>query len=421
MNQSGSGSSLEYPFGLFERIGIELEYMIVHRDTLDVLPACDKILYEISGTFSNDVMPDGPEGDTAWSNELALHVLEFKTLAPAETIYNLDVIFRKEVARALEILENMQGILLPTAMHPWMNPEQEFKIWPHGDREIYETFDSIFSCKGHGWSNLQSMHINLPFRNDEEFLKLHSAIRLILPLITALTASSPFIEGKYSGLHDTRMNVYRTNCSIVPSLTAMIVPEPVKGISDYHQSILNKIYQDIKPFPGSRIISEEWVNARGAIARFDRGTIEIRTADLQECPSADLACAELIIETLKAFIFSEKVSSEEMNSINTENLYMILMDIIKTGEKTIISDSGYLEILDMPGKRHTAEEILWTFFDKYINDSSPYRNTLKKILTCGSLSTRIKRAAGPDPDIEKIYSVYKDLSFCLKNDVLFVP
>ena len=167
MNQTGSDSSPDYTFSLFERFGIELEYMIVHRDTLDVLPVCDKVLHEISGTFSNDVMPDGPHGATAWSNELALHVLEFKTLAPSETIHNLDIIFRKEVLRALEILENMQGMLMPTAMHPWMNPEHEFKIWPHGDREIYGTFDSIFSCKGHGWSNLQSMHINLPFKNDE--------------------------------------------------------------------------------------------------------------------------------------------------------------------------------------------------------------------------------------------------------------
>jgi len=421
MNKAGSGSNHDYPFGLFERFGIELEYMIVHRDTLDILPVCDKVLYHVSGTFTNEVMPEGHSGAAAWSNELALHVLEFKTLAPAQTIDNLDIIFRREVARALEILETMQGLLMPTAMHPWMNPNNEFIIWPHGDREIYETFDSIFSCKGHGWSNLQSMHINLPFRNDVEFCRLHGAVRLILPLITALTASSPLIEGKYSGLHDTRMDVYRTNCSIIPSLTGMIIPEPVYGISDYHENILNKIYQDIKPFPGSSIISEEWVNARGAIARFDRGTIEIRTADLQECPSADLACAELIIEILKAIIFNENISAADMNSIDTETLYMILMDIIKNGEKSVITSTAYLDILNMPGKQHTAEEILWTFFNRYISEASLYRNTIKTILNHGSLSTRIKKAAGPEPEKGKIYSVYNDLCTCLGKGELFLP
>ena len=43
---------------------------------------------------------------------------------------------------------------------------------------IYDTFDRIFSCKGHGWANLQSMQINLPFRGDEEFARLHAAIRV---------------------------------------------------------------------------------------------------------------------------------------------------------------------------------------------------------------------------------------------------
>jgi carboxylate-amine ligase len=310
---------------------------------------------------------------------------------------------------------------MPTAMHPWMKPADEFIIWPHGDREIYETFDSIFSCKGHGWSNLQSMHINLPFRNNDEFYKLHGAIRFILPLITALTASSPLIEGYYSRLHDTRMDLYRTNCARIPSLTAMIVPEPVSGINDYQEKILNKIYKDIKPYPNSSIISEEWVNARGAIARFERGTIEIRTADIQECPLADLSSAELIIETLKSIINNNSSSIEEMNNLATEDLYRILMDIIKTGEKAEINNSTYLGILNMPGKKHSAGEILWNLFERNISKTSPYRSTIKKILTYGSLSSRIKSAIGPDPVKNRIYSVYKDLCSCLKNNEIFLP
>lgn len=416
-----SGSSCHYPSGLFERYGIELEYMIVERDTLDVLPLCDKVLNKISGSYSNEAFPDGPDGNAAWSNELALHVLEFKTLAPINSIYSLDRIFHNEISRALEILEEMKGQLMPTAMHPWMKPSDEFIIWPHGDREIYETFDSIFSCKGHGWSNLQSMHINLPFKNNDEFFRLHGAIRFILPLITALTASSPLIEGSYSGLHDIRMDVYRTNCARIPSLTSMIVPEPVNGIDDYQENILNKLYEDIKPYPNSSIISEEWVNARGAIARFERGTIEIRTADIQESPLADLSSAELIIETLKSIIYNDSSSIEEMNSLPTEDLYRILMDIVREGEKTVISNSRYLEILHMPGKKHSAEEVLWNLFEKNISVTSPYRSSLKKILTSGSLSSRIKSAIGPDPVKNRIFSVYKDLCSCLKTNEIFIP
>lgn len=412
--------SHEYKLGLFEKYGIELEYMIVKKDNLNILPVCDKVLYEISGIYGNEVMPEGPEGPSTWSNELALHVIEFKTSSPVSSLNGIDSIFMDDVLKANSILEKMGGMLMPTAMHPWMNPEVEFKIWPHGDREIYETFDSIFSCKGHGWSNLQSMHINLPFRNNEEFRKLHAAIRFLLPLITPLTASSPLKEGKYSGMADTRMDVYRNNCAVIPSLTGMIIPEPVTGIDDYNKTILSKIYKDLEPYPGSSVISEEWVNARGCIARFDRGSIEIRTADLQETPSADIACAELIIETLKALVNEEYCSIEELNSIPTSALHAILMDGIKNGEESVITNSSYLKLLNMPGKTHSASDILQSLFERHIAHISPYRNTLKHILTQGSLATRISRSLGRDPSLENIFQVYNSLSSCLSRGELFI-
>ena len=36
--------------------------------------------------------------------------------------------------------------------------------------------------------------LNLPFSSDEEFGRLHAAIRLLLPLLPALAASSPLVE-----------------------------------------------------------------------------------------------------------------------------------------------------------------------------------------------------------------------------------
>ena len=63
-----------------------------------------------------------------------------------------------------------------------------------------QAFDRIFSCQGHGWANLQSMHINLPFADDAEFGRLHAAIRFLLPLLPGLTASSPVMDGAVTGI-----------------------------------------------------------------------------------------------------------------------------------------------------------------------------------------------------------------------------
>ena len=135
-------------------------------------------------------------GALRWSNELVLHVLELKTNGPASVLGGLADEFTRQVRQINQLLEGFGGMLMPGAMHPWMDPDLETRLWPHGDRSIYAAYDRIFGCRGHGWSNLQSTHLNLPFQGDEEFGRLHAAIRLLLPLLPALAASSPVIGGR---------------------------------------------------------------------------------------------------------------------------------------------------------------------------------------------------------------------------------
>ena len=208
---------------LFEAVGVELEYMIVDKETLMVNPISDLILKEIAGEITSDVEYENLE----WSNELVLHVIELKTGIPASNIADLDIEFRKSVKKINSILDKYNSMLLPTGAHPFMNPFTETKLWPHDSNEVYSLYNKIFDCRGHGWSNLQSTHINLPFGDDLEFGRLHAAIRLILPLIPALAASTPIFDGKLTGIVDSRLEVYRNNQIKIPSIAGNIIPEQV--------------------------------------------------------------------------------------------------------------------------------------------------------------------------------------------------
>ena len=53
-------------------------------------------------------------------------------------------------------------------MHPWMDPRAA-SLWPHEYGEVYAAYDRIFDCRRHGWANLQSVHLNLPFADEREF------------------------------------------------------------------------------------------------------------------------------------------------------------------------------------------------------------------------------------------------------------
>jgi glutamate---cysteine ligase / carboxylate-amine ligase len=283
--------------GLFEGYGIELEYMLVDRDTLRVAAICDRVLAIAAGEPTASI-EDGP---IAWSNELALHVIEVKTNGPVDALtVELADAFVADLRRIDAIAAQLGARLLPTAMHPTMDPGTQTKLWPHDGRPIYAAYDRAFGCSGHGWGNLQSCHINLPFADAEQFGRLHAAIRAVLPLLPALAASSPIVEGKVPGQLDARLGVYATNQRRVASIIGNVVPEPVFTPDDYQTQILAPMYRDVAPLDPDGVLQYEWLNSRGAIARFDRDAIEIRLLDVQETPLADLAIAMLVISAARS-------------------------------------------------------------------------------------------------------------------------
>lgn len=398
---------------LFEGFGIELEYMIVDRSTLDVLPASDRVIHQVAGAFESEI----ELGDIAWSNELVLHVIELKTNGPAGKLEGLAARFDENVRRIEGILEPLGGALLPTAMHPWMDPFKETRLWPHEHNAIYEAFDRIFDCRGHGWANLQSMHLNLPFSGDEEFGLLHGAIRMLLPILPALAASSPLIDGRPTCLLDNRLEVYRMNSAKIPSITGQVVPEPARSRGEYEEKILGRIYRDLTPFDPDGVLRHEFVNSRGAIARFDRSAIEIRMLDVQECPRADLAIAAAIVAALKTMIAGRWPGVADQGSWPVEPLAAILRSGLRDAEEAVIEDRAYLEALGVGRLRAKAGEVWRSLLDRASKAGHAVSGELEwpieRILAEGSLARRIIQRIGADPSRGEIEAVYRELARCL--------
>lgn len=398
---------------LFSVLGIETEYMIVNQSSLEISPIADLLLQKLAGEIVNEV----ELGEIAASNELALHVIELKTNGPKKELSSLDKLFHVEVLHLNQLLMENSACLMPSGAHPWYNPHKSMKLWPHGDQTIYNTFDRIFDCTGHGWSNLQSIHINLPFANDEEFSQLHNAIRLLMPLIPALTASTPFIEGKKTGLKDTRLSYYGNNQKKIPCISGQIIPEFITTEAEYQEKILTPMYQAIAPFDRDAILQDEWLNSRGAIARFDRSAIEIRIVDSQECPLADIACVTGIVHALKYII--SKTDTHITQPLNTERLFSLYQQTIKDGMETSLDVwPDYLNSFEFSNKKiHTARDFWETVFtEKRIDLSHEYQATLEKILTHGNLAERLLNASILQPNLVLIY---KELCTCLNNNELF--
>jgi gamma-glutamyl:cysteine ligase YbdK (ATP-grasp superfamily) len=387
--------------------------MIVDRQTLSVLPVADELLRRAAGACVAEVQ----RGRFGWSNELVLHLIELKNASPAPALDPLPAAFQSEVRYIDRLLEPLGARLMPTAMHPWMDPLAETRLWPHDNAHIYQTYDRIFGCKAHGWANLQSMHLNLPFADDAEFARLHAAIRLALPIIPALAASSPIAEGRLTGFMDFRMEVYRTHQAKMPSTIARVIPDTVASRAEYQAAILAPMYREIAPFDPDGVLQHEWLNVRGAIPRFDRNAIEIRVIDLQECPQADLAIAAAVTAVVRARYDAESMPQ----AIGTDALVSILHACIHDAEQALIDDAGYLRLLGFPGRQCRAGE-LWRHLIEAtpLDGSEHWREPLRVMLEQGPLARRILRAVGPDCPKARLVAVYRELCDCLEAGRMFV-
>lgn len=405
---------------LFEAYGVELEYMIVDRESLDVRPITDEVLRAVAGEYVSDLELDG----IGWSNELVLHVIELKTPRPAPALDGLAAKFQRHIRHIAGILAPMNALLMPTAMHPWMDPHREMRLWPHEHSPIYEAYHRIFCCEGHGWANLQSVHLNLPFDGDEEFGRLHAAIRVLLPLLPALAASSPIVEGRITGLLDTRMEVYRNNQARIPSLAGHIIPERVYTERDYDERIFQRLYRDIAPHDPGEILRDEFLNSRGAIARFGRGSIEIRVIDVQECPLADLAILSLAVAALRALAEEKWCDMDTLKAWPEETLKELFLDAVRDGDRARIASPEYLALFGMHAPSGAEAGDVWRHLDAELfpekRDGDELAAARRRLLERGPLARRILdavRARGAGGDA--IRAVYRELCDCLAQGRLF--
>ncbi len=399
------------PLRLFEAFGVELEYMLVDAATLDVAPVVDRVIAARAGEPHSEIEALRA---VSWSNELVAHVVEIKTTEPRPDLSSAAADFAANIGEIHRLGRALAPPvrIMPGAMHPWMDPRRETVLWPHEYHDVYANFHRLFDCRRHGWANLQSVHLNLPFDGDEEFARLHAAVRIVLPLLPALCAASPVMDGRLTGVACNRLEVYRANQSAVPSLSGRVIPEPVFTRDDYQRVIMDPIARDVARLDGSGLMKPEWMNSRGAIARFDRGSVEIRVMDVQECPRADLAIVRAVVGVLRWLAAEGPCPLAAQRQWGIDPLVRVLDPCIRDAGAAEIADADYLRALGFTAAPRCRADHLWA----HLLDRAglPWRDDetlapLRLILDRGTLAQRIAHALGgrraqiPRSDLTRVY------------------
>jgi glutamate---cysteine ligase / carboxylate-amine ligase len=244
---------LEEEFAILDPVTLELE----HRFE-EVYAACQR----------DDVLADSAAGELI-ASEIEIRSGRAATFAEAVTLQ------RERRVRLFELVEGMGLGLAAMGTHPWANYlDQRIIDTPHYNRLRHEL----------GWvaqrNNTWSMHVHMGVRGADRAIAVCDRMRELLPLLLAVSANSPFLDRRDTGLHTVRTEIFtRTfpRCGI---------PAPCGDWRSYADfvGLLERV--------GSVVESTQlWWSVRPHHAF---GTVEVRICDAQTRGAESFALAGLI-------------------------------------------------------------------------------------------------------------------------------
>jgi glutamate---cysteine ligase / carboxylate-amine ligase len=246
-------------------IGLEEEFAILDPATLelehrfeDVYAACQE----------DEVLAESAAG------ELIAAEIEIRS-GRSESFAEATAKQRQRRARLFELVAGMGLGLGATGTHPWASYlDQRIIDTPHYNRLRQEL----------GWvaqrNNTWSTHVHMGVRGADRAIAVCDRMRELLPLLLAVSANSPFLDRRDTGLHTVRTEIFTR------TFPRCGVPSPFRDWASYADFVgmLEKT--------GSIVESTQlWWSVR---PHHHFGTVEVRICDAQTRGDEAFALAGLI-------------------------------------------------------------------------------------------------------------------------------
>ena len=247
-------------------VGIEEEFALLDPDTL-----------ELTGRFEElrDAAADDAMLSEAIAGELISSEIEIRSGRNEDWRSAQET--QRELRRRLFALAAGQGLELgATGTHPYSDYRDQAII----DTEHYHRVED--GLKYVAWrNNTFSMHVHVGIRGVERAVAICDRLRPVLPLLLAISADSPFLDGRDSGLHSARTQTF------TKSFPRCGVPDPFgswAAFADYVDFLVKT--RSIVEY------TQVWWSVRPHLSF---GTVEVRICDAQCTGPASDALAALVV------------------------------------------------------------------------------------------------------------------------------
>ena len=247
-------------------VGLEEEFQILDPETLSLAQRYGELA---AAAQADTVLSDAVAG------ELIESEVEIRS-GRGETFADAVVAQRDARGRLFGLAAEHGARLAATGTHPW-SPWQEQRII---DTEHYRRVEE--GLKYVAWrNNTFSLHVHVGVRGADRAIAVCDRIRALLPELLALSANSPFLDGRDSGLHTARTQIF------TKSFPRCGIPDPFGDWQTYGDFVdmlvrTNSIVEH----------TQLWWSVRPHHAY---GTVEVRICDAQSDAAASTALAGLIV------------------------------------------------------------------------------------------------------------------------------
>jgi carboxylate-amine ligase len=247
-------------------VGVEEEFSILHPQTLDLVPRFEQLR---AAAQSDRLLHEHITGELISS--------EIEIISGVGGDLHDALGRQRERRRRLFALAGAQGAALgATGTHPWA----DYREQPIIDTEHYLRVEE--GLKYVAWrNNTFSLHVHLGVHDIDRAVRVCDRLRPVLPLLLAISANSPYLDGIDTGLHSARTQ------SFTKSFPRCGVPDAFGGWPAY------RAYVEFLMRTSSIVeFTQIWWSVR---PHFSFGTVEVRICDAQATAQESDALAALMV------------------------------------------------------------------------------------------------------------------------------
>jgi carboxylate-amine ligase len=229
-------------------IGVEVEFQLIDKNFYDLSQVGPDILQKVPAEFLHKIKP-----------EFIQSMLEVAT-GVCHDITEVEDDLRSTILFLAELADDSDAFLFASSLHPFANYRDQL-ITP-GER--YAKLMDELQIAGRQLIT-QGLHVHIGMPDCETLIRVCDGIRSFLPLLLALTTSSPYYGGEDTGFYSYRSRLLDALSRSGLPYTFRNWQSYIDLVTDLHNAGLiedvRDIWWDVRPHP-------------------ELGTVEIRICDM---------------------------------------------------------------------------------------------------------------------------------------------